>query len=62
VPTVFEIWEPQPSGTLWACYQACNGIALPLPYTTIITQMLVSDHHQHVLHKAEPYDAAANQV
>ena len=26
-----EIWEPQPPGALWDC-QACNGIALPLPF------------------------------
>jgi hypothetical protein len=26
-----EIWEPQPAGTL----RACNGIALPLPYTSL---------------------------
>ena len=36
-----EIWEPQPPGTLRA-FQACNGIALPLPlpymYYFIITQ------------------------
>jgi hypothetical protein len=37
----------------------CNGKG---KHITINTQMLLSAHHQHVLLKTEPHDAAKNQV